>query len=48
MVSVATGALKLVLGKLATLLTAEFKLVVGVRGKIMFLQAELEAMHAFL
>ncbi|XP_039775975.1 disease resistance protein RGA5-like isoform X2 [Panicum virgatum] len=48
MVSVATGALKLVLGKLATLLIEEFKLVVGVRGKIRFLQAELEAMHAFL
>jgi len=36
-VSVATGALNLVLGKLATLLTEEFKLVVGVRGKIRFL-----------
>uniref|UniRef100_A0ACD5TS71 Uncharacterized protein n=1 Tax=Avena sativa TaxID=4498 RepID=A0ACD5TS71_AVESA len=48
LVSVATGALKPVLGKLATLLSEEYKLVKGVRGKIMFLQAELEAMHAFL
>jgi len=48
MVSVATGALNLVLGKLATLLTDEFKLVVGVPDKIRSLQAELEAMHAFL
>ncbi|KAK1670406.1 hypothetical protein QYE76_058565 [Lolium multiflorum] len=46
--SAVTGALGPVLGKLGALLGEEYKLVEGVRGKIMFLETEVEAMHAFL
>ncbi|KAK1670540.1 hypothetical protein QYE76_058699 [Lolium multiflorum] len=46
--SAVTGALGPVLGKLGALLGEEYKLVKEVRGKIMFLEAEVEAMHAFL
>jgi disease resistance protein RPM1 len=48
LVSAATGALKPVLGKLATLLGDEYKLLKGVHGEIKFLRTELAAMHAFL
>ncbi|KAF7087338.1 hypothetical protein CFC21_090538 [Triticum aestivum] len=48
LVSVATGVLKPVLGKLAALLGDEYKRFKGVRKDIRFLMDELEAMHAFL
>ncbi|XBI50413.1 hypothetical protein VPH35_113822 [Triticum aestivum] len=48
LVSVATGALKPVLGKLATLLGDEYKRFKGVRGEIKSLSRELAAMEAFL
>ena len=46
--SVATGTLKPVLGKLASLMGDEYKRLKGVRGEIKFLTDELTAMHAFL
>lgn len=46
--SVATGVLKPVLGKLAALLGEEYKRFKGVHGDIRFLIDELAAMHAFL
>ncbi|XBI50404.1 hypothetical protein VPH35_113814 [Triticum aestivum] len=48
LVSAATGALKPVLGKLATLLGDEYKRFKGVRGEIKSLSSELTAMEAFL
>ncbi|KAM3195615.1 hypothetical protein ACQJBY_071645 [Aegilops geniculata] len=48
LVSVATGTLKPVLGKLASLMGDEYKRLKGVRGEIKFLTDELTAMHAFL
>jgi disease resistance protein RPM1 len=48
LVSAATGALSPVLHKLAALLSDEYKRFKGVRGEVMFLIRELEAMHAFL
>jgi hypothetical protein len=48
LVSVATGVLKPVLGKLAALLGEEYKRFKGVHGDIRFLIDELAAMHAFL
>jgi hypothetical protein len=48
LVSTSTGAMVSLLGKLGTILTEEYKLLKGVRGDIMFLKDELEAMQAFL
>ncbi|XP_048537001.1 disease resistance protein RGA5-like [Triticum urartu] len=48
LVSAATGALKPVLGKLATLLGNEYKHFKGVHGEIKSLSSELTAMEAFL
>ncbi|XP_037451133.1 disease resistance protein Pik-2-like, partial [Triticum dicoccoides] len=48
LVSVATGALKPVIGKLATLLGNEYKRFKGVRKEIGSLSHELKAMEAFL
>ncbi|XBH81874.1 hypothetical protein VPH35_107379 [Triticum aestivum] len=48
LVSAATGVLKPVLAKLATLLGDEYKRFKGVRKEIRFLMDELDAMHAFL
>ncbi|VAI63384.1 unnamed protein product [Triticum turgidum subsp. durum] len=48
LVSAATGALKPVLGKLATLLGDEYKRFKGVHGDIKSLSNELAAMEAFL
>lgn len=48
LVSAATGALRPVLGKLATVLGDEYTRFKGVRGQIKFLAGELTAMHAFL
>ncbi|KAM3244683.1 hypothetical protein ACQJBY_056160 [Aegilops geniculata] len=45
---IATGAIRLVLPKLAKLATDEFKLLAEARGDIAFLQSELEPMKAFL
>lgn len=45
---VSCGALGSLLRKLGALLSDEFKLLTTVKGGIMFLQAELESMHAFL
>ncbi|KQK08072.2 putative disease resistance RPP13-like protein 3 [Brachypodium distachyon] len=48
LVSVSTGAMGSVLGKLGTMLSEEFKLLRGVRDDIKFLKDELEHMQAFL
>ncbi|VAI63695.1 unnamed protein product [Triticum turgidum subsp. durum] len=48
LVSAATGALRSVLEKLATLLGDKYKCYKGVHGEIQFLTDELAAMHAFL
>ncbi|XP_047043193.1 disease resistance protein RGA5-like [Lolium rigidum] len=48
LVSVATGALKPVVGKLFALLGDEYKRFKGVRDQIRFLTSELATMHAFL
>ena len=48
LVSASTGAMGSLLGKLATMLTDEYKLLKDVRGDIKFLKAELEVMCAFL
>uniref|UniRef100_A0ACD5TDU0 Uncharacterized protein n=1 Tax=Avena sativa TaxID=4498 RepID=A0ACD5TDU0_AVESA len=48
LVSAATGALKPVLGKLATLVGDEYKRLKWLRGEIKFLMDELTAMQAFL
>ncbi|KAF7081517.1 hypothetical protein CFC21_099188 [Triticum aestivum] len=48
LVSAATGALRSVLEKLATLLADKYKCYKGVHGEIQFLTDELAAMHAFL
>ncbi|KAL6845689.1 hypothetical protein ACP4OV_024512 [Aristida adscensionis] len=48
LVSAATGALKAVLEKLASVLGEEYKRFKGVRGEIKSLADELAAMHAFL
>ncbi|KAK1692988.1 hypothetical protein QYE76_009685 [Lolium multiflorum] len=48
LVSVATGALKPVVAKLAALLGDEYKRFKGVRDQIRFLTNELNPMHAFL
>uniref|UniRef100_A0ACD5TY43 Uncharacterized protein n=1 Tax=Avena sativa TaxID=4498 RepID=A0ACD5TY43_AVESA len=47
-VSSSTGAMTSVLGKLATMLSDEYKLLKDVRDDIKFLKTELEAMQAFL
>ncbi|XP_073358195.1 disease resistance protein Pik-2-like [Aegilops tauschii subsp. strangulata] len=47
-VSTATGAMSSLLGKLATLLTNEYKLLAGVRKQIEFLQRELSSMQVLL
>ena len=46
--SAATGALRSVLEKLATLLGDKYKRYKAVHGEIQFLTDELAAMHAFL
>ncbi|KQJ98061.1 hypothetical protein BRADI_3g34722v3 [Brachypodium distachyon] len=48
LVSVATGALRPVLGKLAVVLGDKYKRFKGVHGEMKFLTDELTAMHAFL
>ncbi|KAF6987223.1 LOW QUALITY PROTEIN: hypothetical protein CFC21_004886 [Triticum aestivum] len=48
LVSASTGAMSSLLGKLATIISDEFKLLKGVRADIRFLKDELEAMQAFL
>lgn len=46
--SVAHGAMGSLLAKLGDLLTARYNLLKETKGRVMFLKAELESMHAFL
>ncbi|CAD6266664.1 unnamed protein product [Miscanthus lutarioriparius] len=47
-VTASHGAMGSLIAKLGDLLTAEYKLLKGAKGQILFLKAELESMHVFL